>query len=732
MGIGGMGNEPAARDVLSTYSGQQAVHADAVPASTGQLGAKLEAVRTNLLDLSKTLGACLKGSSLTFVQDSHCLLQTMVCRIAVVGQVKAGKSSFINALIRRPQLLPTNVNPWTTAVTRLHFSHHNASQETAAEFHFFELDEWQRLAEGGGRLRQLTERLVPDFEPELLAKHLAAMRDRAAARLGGEFTRLLGTSHKFPAVDRETLEAYVCSGNSTTGNPHTPGYYADITKTADLYLDSSQFCFPTIIIDTPGTNDPFLVRDEITRQSLDTADLYIVVLTARQALSTADVALMRILRGLQKERMIVFVNRIDELDNFEDDLQAIQMQVEEGLQRECPGVEIPVVYGSASLANQIFSGQELQVPAALVRYTGGLPLSQTCASTDGDRARLQGIRELLYTCSGMARLTQILDRSILHSDSGRMLHNMVTRFAAFSRVSAVTTRDELRRLAPTLETGANSIQAKSELGELDKLLEASDRIEKSLSEFEAMLKTTVDDDIHLLEASLADLVEQYAQAECLRLEESMRGRRHIRIWRCEPAHLRQHLEQEFWRQFRSIDAKLVAAQSEIIPSLRQAMALFLPGDADPQALDLKADSTLLPSIGALGTALALDLDDPWWRRWWARKQSTSERAHELAQLIRYEFLPIAGNLAEAAREQLLANVAATMQQISGVCLNVVEQMRKHCREQRSRQHDSAQSETAASVARAAEHLDQLQKKLNVLESLQSHLTALEANFAQPE
>jgi GTPase SAR1 family protein len=598
-----MENERAASNVLSAYSRQyRTVHAD--PGSVGSIGATLEDIRTNLLDVSEMLGASLNGSSLTFVQDSRCLLQTMVCRIAVVGQVKAGKSSFINALVRRPQLLPTNVNPWTTAVTRLHFSDHNASQDTAAEFRFFELDEWQRLAEGGGRLRELTERLVPGFEPELLAKHLAAMRDRAAARLGGEFTRLLGTSHKFPAVDRETLEAYVCSGTSTTGIPRAPGYYADITKTADLYLDGGPFSFPTIVIDTPGTNDPFLVRDEITRQSLDTADLYIVVLTARQALSTADVALMRILRGLQKERMIVFVNRIDELDNLESDLQAIQLQVEKGLEREFPGVEIPIVYGSAQLANQIHSGEDVHVPAALAKYTGGLPLSQTSASADGDRAALQSIQELLYKCSGMARLTQILDRCILQSDSGRVLHNMVTRFAAFSRVNAATTRDELRRLTATPETGANAIQAKSDLGgELDRLQEAANRIEKSLSEFEAILKTTVDDDIHLLEASLADIVEQYAQAECLRLEESMRAGHHLRTWRCEPARLRQWLEQEFWQQFKSIDTKLVAAQAEIMPSLRQAMALFLPGDAGTQALDLRADSTLLPSIGALGKAL---------------------------------------------------------------------------------------------------------------------------------
>ena len=78
-------------------------------------------------------------------------------------------------------------------------------------------------------------------------------------------------------------------------------------------MDSGPFDYPVTVIDTPGTNDPCLIRDEITRRSLETADLYIVVLTARQPLSAADVALLRILRGLHKERFVVFVNRIDEL-----------------------------------------------------------------------------------------------------------------------------------------------------------------------------------------------------------------------------------------------------------------------------------------------------------------------------------------------------------------------------------------------------------------------------------
>ena len=268
----------------------------------------------------------------------------------------------------------TDINPWTTAVTRLHFGRRDAPQGIAAEFRFFDRDEWQKLAAGGGRVRELTEKLVPQFEAAQLARQLETMRLRASARLGSELDQLLGTSHSFPNISHAVLEAYVCSGLQVASHEADvePGRYSDVTKSADLYLNGGLFAFPATVIDTPGTNDPFLVRDEITRRSLDAADLYVVVLTARQALSAADVALLRILRGLRKERLVVFVNRIDELDDLESDLEAVQAQVEDGLSREFRDVEIPIVYGSALWATQALAGgsgnRGLAVTPALRAY----------------------------------------------------------------------------------------------------------------------------------------------------------------------------------------------------------------------------------------------------------------------------------------------------------------------------------------------------------------------------
>src|SRR5262245_43845039 len=85
------------------------------------IGSGLEACRRELSICGRDLRSAMPARGVIFIDEALKLLARLTCRIAVVGQVKSGKSSFINALVRRPSLLPTDVNPWTTAITQLHF-----------------------------------------------------------------------------------------------------------------------------------------------------------------------------------------------------------------------------------------------------------------------------------------------------------------------------------------------------------------------------------------------------------------------------------------------------------------------------------------------------------------------------------------------------------------------------------------------------------------------------------
>ncbi len=316
------------------------------------VGARLDNTKGRAIEAAAKLIAHADMETAQVIASVAEELRKQACRIAFVGQVKAGKSSLVNALVEQPGLLPVDINPCTAVITRLNFGVPGKPQAGAA-FTFFSRDEWHRLSLGG-RTRELTDRLFPDFDWDVLKAQVKEMEEKAQKRLGASFENLLGTEHIYPEIQPGLLVRYVGTEHAQAENAaeRAEGEFSEITKCADIFLDLGAFSFPTVVIDTPGVNDPFLVRDEITRQNLEAADICVVVITAWQRLSATDLNLLRMLRGLKKDRLIVFVNKVDELKGGEAVAQEVGRQVSQTLEQEFPSTSIPVILGSAAFAHK--------------------------------------------------------------------------------------------------------------------------------------------------------------------------------------------------------------------------------------------------------------------------------------------------------------------------------------------------------------------------------------------
>jgi Dynamin family len=96
--------------------------------------------------------------------------------VTVIGQIKAGKTSLLNAMIGAPGLLPTDVNPWTSVVTSLHINTPSPEVNVRAKFKFFDNAEWDKLVSNGGRIGQLAARAGADEELEKLRLQVVQMR----------------------------------------------------------------------------------------------------------------------------------------------------------------------------------------------------------------------------------------------------------------------------------------------------------------------------------------------------------------------------------------------------------------------------------------------------------------------------------------------------------------------------------------------------------------------------
>ncbi|MEM8978689.1 MAG: dynamin family protein [Pseudomonadota bacterium] len=275
-------------------------------------------------------------------------------RVSLIGQVKAGKTALANALLGVSNLLPSDVNPWTSVVTSFHVNR-PAPKGKSAVFKFFDQSDWDDLVSNSGRIVELAKKAHLDTKLDELTEQIEDLKSRTEARLGRNFSFLLGSQHAFSKYNSDLIKRYVCLGDADIAE-EKEGRFADLTKSADLYSENEDFAYPITIADTPGVNDPFLIREAATLNNLGDSDICIVVLSAHQALSSVDVGLMRMLKSLRANRLIVFVNRIDELAKPHEQIQEIREHIVQVLQNNRLTGDIPIVFGSAAWAEAAILG----------------------------------------------------------------------------------------------------------------------------------------------------------------------------------------------------------------------------------------------------------------------------------------------------------------------------------------------------------------------------------------
>lgn len=190
--------------------------------------------------------------------------------IAIMGQVKAGKSSFLNALLfeGRP-VLPTAATPKTANLTRI--SH---AETPALEVEYYQPEEWQQL-------RQLA-RQTGDTDHIKVARELVDM-----VRLPeSEIDCLLAAGVQ--RIEAASLDELMGQLNAYAGND---GAYTGLVKMTRLYLP-----IPELkgfdIIDTPGMNDPILSRTQKTKEEMARCDVVFFLSRSGQFLDKTDMHLL--------------------------------------------------------------------------------------------------------------------------------------------------------------------------------------------------------------------------------------------------------------------------------------------------------------------------------------------------------------------------------------------------------------------------------------------------------
>ena len=232
-------------------------------------------------------------------------------KIGIVGEVKAGKSSFLNALLfSGKNFLPKSSTPMTAALTKIGYS-----EKSYAKIVFYSAGEWQSITELAQKYNEKFDNLYGEYirdmkkKSQKLAHRDITIKSRDEMRLTIErdmpsdyiaCKELIELYNNANSNDSEDLffflgsEKIVEINNLEFDLPNyigAKGKYTPIVKHVELMMNIDTLK-DLEIIDTPGLNDPILSRSETTKEFLGECDVVFLLSSTSQFLTDKDISLM--------------------------------------------------------------------------------------------------------------------------------------------------------------------------------------------------------------------------------------------------------------------------------------------------------------------------------------------------------------------------------------------------------------------------------------------------------
>ncbi|MFK3869459.1 dynamin family protein [Psychrobacter faecalis] len=210
--------------------------------------------------------------------------------IAIMGQVKAGKSSFLNALLFEGKpILPEAATPKTANLTRISYA-----EKPRIEVDFYSTADWQKICD--------LAKSTFTYQEAKIAREQVEMVSQA----GIDPIKILeqGVNNQ----EADSLDEIMHQLNDYAGND---GKYTALVKMIRLYLPLPELEGYNII-DTPGMNDPVVSRTQRTKEEMASSDVVFFLSRASNFLDTTDTDLIsRQLPDAGIKRLVLVAGQYD-------------------------------------------------------------------------------------------------------------------------------------------------------------------------------------------------------------------------------------------------------------------------------------------------------------------------------------------------------------------------------------------------------------------------------------
>ncbi len=257
-------------------------------------------------------------------------------KVGIIGRVKAGKSSLLNALIfEGVEVLPKAATPMTASLTILKYANtlsaevefyspkdiaelENEHERYVREFNRIVEEEVKKQKEKQSLLNRAKEGLKNKFSRNKSDEEILEKARRTAKNTLNEDTKLVSSYDQYEKIKKsgslntEKLDPRIQANSLQDLNQKllqfvgANGRFMPYTKAVQISLNNPNLK-DLEVIDTPGVNDPIASREERTKALLKDCDVVFIVSPSNQFLTDSDMSLFDRVSNKEGLQEIYFV-----------------------------------------------------------------------------------------------------------------------------------------------------------------------------------------------------------------------------------------------------------------------------------------------------------------------------------------------------------------------------------------------------------------------------------------
>lgn len=214
--------------------------------------------------------------------------------ISICGQIKVGKSTFLNDLIFEDLILPSASTPETAKLTELNFG------KTSFTINFYSQNEWDNLK---SHKIKTDDGRDTNYYDEFLKPNLQEISKQTGEPI---YPEQIISKGSITGNNLSDLKDYISA----------KGKYTPFVKMVKLDYPS-EILKSVTIVDTPGINDPNIMRSKVTENWIGKSDAIIFLMFAGQPLTSQDVKFIQdYLLPVPTDKIIIGLSKIDVVEDY--------------------------------------------------------------------------------------------------------------------------------------------------------------------------------------------------------------------------------------------------------------------------------------------------------------------------------------------------------------------------------------------------------------------------------